>query len=359
MSLLRVDLRKKLDHSYDVEVVSGAREIFLEEAAEIRENKKFAVVCDSRVARLYGRDLVSDLRERKVECEIFSFPAGERSKSLEVAAMLARKMLKKRFSRSDMVVALGGGVTGDLAGFVASVFMRGIRFVQVPTTLLAMTDASIGGKTGVNLPEGKNLLGTFYQPDKVYVDVQFLKTLSKKNMKNGYAEIVKHAVIDDKKLFKLIESASQKDLFENFDFINKVLLRSCAVKTKIVSRDEIENSLRMKLNLGHTLGHAIEKELNFGIDHGEAVSIGLSKICDVAVASRMLSEKNSMRIKNVLKQIGLPLEISKKLNKGKLVRAMGGDKKVREKKLYFVVPVSIGKVVLDSSISDRDFLKVL
>ncbi len=359
MASVRVKLKKKIDQSYEVEIAPGAVKSLIADVVGMKEGRKFAVIADSKVARLHGKDLVEKLEKKKVECELFSFPAGEGSKNWDVALKVAREMLKKKYSRSDVVIALGGGVTGDLAGFVASVFMRGISVIQVPTSLLAMTDAAIGGKTGVNCQEGKNLLGAFHQPLKVYVDVNFLKTLSKKEMQNGYAEIVKHAVIDDRRLFQMIENASENDLFKKLKFVNEILLRSCAVKTRIVTRDEKESRLRMKLNLGHTLGHAIEKEMKYAVAHGAAVSIGLSKICDVAVMRNMLKNQASTRIKNVLKKIGLPTEMPKKCSAAKVIAAMAGDKKVKQKKLYFIVPTKIGKVVITEEVKAGDFEAVL
>lgn len=363
MSALKVKLSKKLNLSYDVLVERGCRDVLvadvINDCAQFDGKRKYAIIADSKVAKLYADQLVKDLKKKKVTAEVFKFTAGEKSKNWDTVQKIARNMIKAGYTRSDCVIALGGGVTGDIAGFVAAVFMRGVDFIQVPTSLLAMTDAAIGGKTGVNIPEGKNLLGAFYQPLKVYVDVNFLETLAKKEIQNGYAEIVKHAVIDDKRLFKMMEKATTDDLLANFDLINQILVRSCAVKTRIVTKDEKEAKLRMKLNLGHTLAHAIEKEAEYKIDHGKAVAIGLSKICEVAVAKNMLKEKQALRIYSLLKKIGLPIVVPKKYEAKKLIEAMAGDKKVKKSKLYFIVPRKIGKVVITDEVKAKDFMKVI
>ncbi len=352
--MLKVELK---DRSYEVVVGKG---IFDQVMKDFVENGcKYAVIADSNVASIYGEKIVEQLKGIGGDVDLISFEAGEKSKNWDTAGEIAREMLRKGYSRSDVVIALGGGVTGDLAGFVASVFMRGIDVIQVPTSLLAMTDAAIGGKTGVNCPEGKNLLGSFHQPKVVCVDVEFLETLPKVEWQNGYAEIVKHAIINDEELMEMIEGVGDDELFGDLDFMVEVLRRSCGVKVEIVSKDEKESGLRMKLNLGHTLGHAIEREMNYEIAHGCAVSIGTMKICEVAVMKEMMDSEDADRVREVFVKIGLPLEVPEGLSAEKLVEAMGGDKKVRKGEINFVVPRKVGVVDVTTEVVADDFLKVI
>lgn len=352
--MLKVELK---DRSYEVVVGKGVFDQVMKDFVE--NGCKYAIIADSNVASIYGEKIVEQLKGFGGNVDLIIFEAGEKSKTWETAGEIAREMLRKSYSRSDVVIALGGGVTGDLAGFVASVFMRGIDVIQVPTSLLAMTDAAIGGKTGVNCPEGKNLLGSFHQPKVVCVDVEFLETLPKVEWQNGYAEIVKHAIINDEELMEMIEGAGDDELFGDLDFMVEVLRRSCGVKVEIVSKDEKESGLRMKLNLGHTLGHAIEREMNYEIAHGCAVSIGTMKICEVAVMKEMMDSEDADRVKEVFVKIGLPLEVPNGLSAEKLVEAMSGDKKVRKGEVNFVVPRKVGAVDVTTEVVAEDFLKVI
>ena len=300
------------------------------------------VVTDSNVDRLYGDKFVRSLEGEYARVERIVFPAGEKSKTLETYAELVRGFAALELTRTDVAYALGGGVVGDLTGFAAATYMRGIDFIQVPTTLLAMVDSSIGGKTGVDIPEGKNLVGAFHLPKKIVRDVKFLETLPEKELKNGLAEMIKTAVLFDKEMFRELESLESTVSEEPTGVARtlkssetlKTLIERCANwKQKIVDEDFKEGGKRKLLNLGHTFGHAIEKVSDFAISHGEAVAMGMRIVGkDVPEIDRILDAYGYGRLE------GLP--------KDKILDAIRRDKKRSGDKITLVVPRKIGECEL-------------
>ena len=324
----------------------------------------YAVISDSNVAEIYGRRLVSNLNRSGLKAVLITFKAGEGSKNMKMAEKLLDKLLSKKFTRRDCIIALGGGVTGDLAGFAASIFMRGIPLIHVPTSLLAMVDSSIGGKTGVNLTRGKNLAGTFYQPKAVLIDPEILKTLPKAEFLNGFAEIIKYGVIADKKLFGLLEKSSKIILSGNQKLLHNIIIQCCNIKASITEKDETENGLRMVLNYGHTVGHAIERLSDYKIKHGRAILFGMRIANKIALYLNILKQNNLARINNLLNQHGLDEKIeknlpkiSKKLIAQKLWQIMQTDKKMHKCKIHFILPKTIGKTIIYDGITAKDFMK--
>ncbi len=323
--------------------------LFEEIPEDLKKNFNFgkvAIITDSNVVELYAERLLKSFQKAQIKTEVFSFPAGEQSKNINTVVELARKLVQKNFDRKDIILALGGGVVGDIAGFLASIYLRGIPYVQVPTTLLSQVDSSVGGKTGVDLPEGKNLIGTFYQPARVYIDPLVLKTLPEIEVKNGLAEVIKYGCILKKKLFDYLRKKGKEIYRLNPEDIEYIIYESCSAKAYVVSRDEKESGLRRILNFGHTIGHAIETELNYTIPHGLAVSAGM------AVESRLselfgVAEKEVFKpLKNLLKTLEMPYKISqlsKDLNIEKLISHIKKDKKVWKGKLTIVLLKKIGK----------------
>jgi 3-dehydroquinate synthase len=303
---------------------------------------KYAIITDSKVEKLYGFALVRFLKNNGIKCEMFSFQEGEIAKNLKTIENLASRMIEKGFDRKDAIIALGGGVAGDAAGFLASIYMRGVPFIQIPTTLLAMIDSSIGGKTGVNLLEGKNLIGTFYQPKAVFIDTNFLKTLPKTQIRNGLAEIIKCSIIKDKKLFTIIEKELPKILSLEPKTLNKIIRQTVAIKTKIVEKDEKESNERMLLNYGHTYGHAIEKLSGYKLLHGYAVSIGMVLANKMAVEKKILDKKSAERIKILLIKAGLPIATMKIPTH----KELSSDKKKQNDIINFILPTKIGKAII-------------
>ena len=295
--------------------------------------KTAVVVTDSNVDRFYGDKFVRSLEGEYARVERIVFPAGERSKTLETYTELVRGFAALELTRKDVVYALGGGVVGDLTGFAAATYMRGIDFIQVPTTLLAMVDSSIGGKTGVDIPEGKNLVGAFHLPKRIIRDVKFLETLPEKEMKNGLAEMVKTAILFDHEMFSALEHLAMLAPLERLASLEKLVDRCAAWKQKIVDEDFKEGGKRKLLNLGHTFGHAIEKVSDFAIPHGEAVAIGMRIV-----------GKDVPAIGKILDAYGYPKYGG--FDNAKILEAIRGDKKRSGDTITLIVPRKIGECEL-------------
>lgn len=271
---------------------------------EVHKGTKVLVVCDSNVGPLYAAPLRDSLVKAGYRTiSVLTFPAGEKHKRLETVTHMYKILAQNRFDRSDLIVALGGGVTGDMAGFAAATWMRGIDFVQIPTSLLAQVDSSIGGKTGVDIPEGKNLVGAFWQPIRVIADIDTLSTLPKQYVTDGMGEVVKSACIRDRELFELLE----KDQAFSPALLTEVVRRCMMVKCRIVENDEKESGERKLLNFGHTLAHALEKKLNYtGIGHGCAVAIGMAAVTAASERAGMTAQGTAARLCALLQKFGLP-----------------------------------------------------
>lgn len=310
-------------------------------AADATRAHRYAIITDANVAVLYGaraREALSPSRT-----DLYHIPAGESYKTRESWAAVTDRMLEDGHGRDTVVVALGGGVIGDLAGFVAATFMRGIPFVQVPTTLLAMVDASVGGKTGVDTPVGKNLVGAFHQPAAVVADTTVLRTLPVEQLRAGMAEALKHGVIADARHFEDAQRAGAAlGKSPVADDLADLVARSVAIKADVVARDEREGGVRKTLNLGHTLGHAIEHESGYALLHGEAVAIGMALEAEIAerigVAERGVAE----RIRAALREVGLPIAPPTQLEPARLLAATRGDKKARRGVAEYALPARIG-----------------
>ncbi|MFC1615638.1 3-dehydroquinate synthase [Patescibacteria group bacterium] len=342
MKTIKVNLKSEIDNSYPIFVEKGCHEKIPAYLKKHKVGVKYAIITDSKVKKLYANQLHRLLKKHGIESEIFVFPNGEKSKNIATIEKLAELMISKKFDRNDAIIALGGGVVGDMAGFLASIYMRGIPFVQIPTTLLAMVDSSVGGKTGIDLKSGKNLLGTFYQPEAVFMDSSYLKTLSPKQIKNGLAEVIKYGIIKDKNLFNFIEQKLKNILILEEKTIETIIIKSIKIKSKIVEEDEKESGLRMILNYGHSYGHAIEKMSNYKLLHGYAISIGMVMENKIAVEKKIMKGQEEERIKKLLKNTGLPVITMKKPTKKDLL----SDKKKQGNQLSLILPTKIGKVII-------------
>ncbi len=315
-----------------------------------------AIVSNTTVFPLYRDALLRSFDEYGIVPEVFLIPDGEEYKDLERASHLYGELLKARFTRDSLLIAFGGGVVGDIAGFVASTYMRGIPYIQVPTTLLAQVDSSVGGKTGVNHPLGKNMIGTFYQPSLVLMDIDTLKTLPPEELKAGIAEVIKYGVIADAGLFRALENYPD-DILSVGDSLFAVVKRSCEIKADVVSQDERESGLRAILNFGHTVGHAVETVTGYRrFLHGEAISIGMHYAAKLATRLGMLESRDAGRIRKVIERYGLPAEIPSDINVSDLVSAMEIDKKVQAGRLRFVLPGAIGTVRIVEDV-DREIIR--
>jgi 3-dehydroquinate synthase len=331
---------------YEIIIANDSLDRLGEKMQELKIGKKILVVSNPEIFELYGDTVVKSLQQ--VGFEVFShpIPAGEDYKNLASIEKLYDAASQYYLERSSTLVALGGGVIGDMTGFAAATWLRGINFVQVPTTLLAMVDASIGGKTGVNHPQGKNLIGAFYQPKLVYIDRSVLKTLSVREFRAGMAEVIKYGVIWDEELFNRLEVAECLDCLDNIapELLDFVITRSCQAKVDVVTQDEKEAGLRAILNYGHTIGHAIESLTGYtSVVHGEAVAIGMVAAGRLALGLGLWTETEVDRQHQLIEKTALPTAIPDQLQIDNIIEALKSDKKVKEGVVKFVLPNKIGK----------------
>lgn len=320
-----------------------------------------AVISDDNVAPLYLESVVDSLSNAGFSPTPIILPHGEKTKTVRNVEKCYDILAKNRLERKSPVIALGGGVIGDLGGFVAASYLRGVPFVQIPTTLLAQVDSSVGGKVGVNLKSGKNLVGAFYQPHVVLCDLDTLKTLPDRELRAGMAEIIKYGVIYDPKLFTLLEKNMADLLSLSPDLIGKVVARCCAIKADVVEQDEKEGGLRAILNFGHTIGHAIEAISGYSeYLHGEAISIGMVKAGLLSQELSGYKENEHQRLLNLLQKTGLPTEIKlTPAKRHKIIEAMSLDKKVQNGEVRFVLAERIGKVNFGCRVPSDSILRVL
>lgn len=351
-------LRVKTREPYDIIISQGLIETVPEDLKRSFSFGKVAIITDEKVASIYGERILENFVKLGIRAKLFSFPPGEGSKNIETVIYLARKLVQRSYDRKDLIVALGGGVVGDIAGFLASIYLRGIPYVQVPTTLLAQVDSSVGGKTGVDLPEGKNLIGTFYQPKKVYIDVDTLKTLPVDEIKNGLAEVIKYGCTLKKGLFEFIRKKKREILSLNPEAIEHIIYESCRLKAMVVSKDEKESGLRRVLNFGHTIGHAIEVELNYQIPHGIAVALGMLVEARLSEKLGVAKEKVFASLKELLGEFSFPEKIAG-ITPDNLILHIQKDKKVAKGTLTIVLLERIGKYIFYTDPSKDAILEVL
>lgn len=330
---------------YEVTVEPGLLARTGEVLTKLTASKKAAVVTDSNVAKYHAQTLLASLRKAGIEPVLAIVPAGEQHKSLSTLLPVYDTLLGAKVERSTPVLALGGGVLGDMAGLVAATLLRGVPFVQIPTTLLAMVDASVGGKVGVDTAQGKNLIGAFHQPMAVLADPSVLSTLPPREIRGGLAECIKHDIIRDAGGFGDLESNVLRALSGDLPYLTQLVAHNVAIKARVVEADPFERGERAHLNLGHTYGHAIESMSNYSIPHGEAVSLGTAAAAYTAVELGLLDELDRQRILAVLKKVGLPVG-GLTLETEAVVDAMAFDKKVRSGKIRLVLPHGIGAAVV-------------
>jgi 3-dehydroquinate synthase len=322
--------------------------------SQMSDVEHILIVTQHLIADLYVDRLMKGLHDYRVN--VFKIPAGEESKSLDRLSQITTSALRYGADRKTLVIALGGGVIGDLAGFFASAFMRGIRLVQVPTTLLAQVDSSIGGKVAVNHPAGKNILGSFYPPQAVWTDFTTLESLPWGEVENGLAESIKHALIADPELFEFFEKEEASIKQRDPSVWREMVTRSSAVKVRIVSQDEHEQGMRALLNLGHSFGHALETEMNYrGVSHGQGVSIGLVAAAYLAHSKGLIALDEVERVKTLLKSFGLPIQIEGQ-NPHVLLQRMETDKKNQGGRKILILPKGIGQAVVSRECTDLEIL---
>ena len=349
MKSLKVNIPGK---EYDIFIENGLIDKSGEMIKSIFDGEKIAVVTDSNVNPLYGERVKESLLNQGFNVKIIEIPAGEQSKCREQLFCLYDEMLDFKMTRSDLIVALGGGVVGDLTGYAAASLLRGIPFVQIPTTLLAQVDSSVGGKVAIDLPQGKNLVGAFYQPKMVIIAPECLRTLTPRVLSDGMAEVIKYGAIRDEELFKLLENI--KNTEELFAKIGDIVYTCCNIKRQVVEEDEFDTGGRMILNFGHTFGHAIEKQFNFETyTHGEAVGIGMVMACRWGEKEGISHDGTVERMEKILENYNLPTTVD--MDADCLKEAMAVDKKGEGKKINLILLDRIGKVCI-RKINKADFV---
>ena len=338
---------KGLNHNYSIFIGNNTINLLPQKIKNICPNtKKIALIVDSKVPAKFER-LIKD-KLKNYNLLILPFSASEKNKSFKKVNFYLNKILSKNFNRSDLIVGLGGGITGDVAGFVASIFKRGINFINIPTTLLAQVDSAIGGKTGVNSNQGKNLIGSFYQPKLVISDTSFLNSLPKKEMICGYAEILKHSIIKDKNLFNWLKKNTKNILLKKSKELMYAIKKSCQIKIYFVTKDVNEKGLRMVLNFGHTFAHAIEVKNNYSkkITHGEAVLAGMILASKISLAKNVCNVKSLDEIKKIYNDNNLNYTYKKYNSQNSinnLIPFLKNDKKNNDDKINFILLKKIGK----------------
>jgi len=341
-----VNLKVELpDKEYVIKIGDNILDKFPLDLAQIKPSCQVILVSNTVVYNYYGIGIKEKLIQCGFEVLIYLLPDGEEYKTWRQAEDILSTLLEAGFNRDAVVIALGGGVVGDLAGFVASIYQRGIDLVQIPTTLLAQVDSSIGGKVAVNHPLGKNMIGAFHQPLGVWADACTLKTLTNREWIAGLAEVVKYGVIWDEVFFEFLENNIDGIKNRYLDSVKQLIVRSCQIKAEIVSQDEKEQGLRAVLNFGHTIGHALEKVTSYKVyRHGEAVAIGMVFAVKIAVHLEMCSKEVLDRLELLLNKLGLPISIPSNVDSNAILQSLYLDKKVRDKELVFIMPRKIGQV---------------
>lgn len=334
---------KLTENSYDIIFDDFDSETFEQVVSSFDRGGKILTVSERSLQKLYPLVVYR-------YGELFILKGTEENKNLEEIGRLADFAVEYGCDRKSMFIAVGGGIVGDMTGFASAIFMRGIDFIQVPTTLLAMVDSSVGGKTGVNLTAGKNLAGAFHQPKAVFTDVNFLLTLPEKEIRNGLGEIVKYGVGLSAELFADLEANCGLLNSLDLDFYKKVIYDCCAIKCRIVQEDEKEQGVRALLNLGHTFGHAVEAVSKYAVTHGEAVAIGLNCAAELSCRMKLLKRDEFERIRNLMKNLSLPISLEKDWKFDDLLNVMMHDKKTENGKLKLILPTAIGKSIVEKDV---------
>jgi 3-dehydroquinate synthase len=350
------------ENPYHIAIAPNSLDQIGEQLKPLKLGKKALIVSNPEIFRFYGDIVVKSLEKAGFETYYYLIPAGETYKTLQSIEQVYNTALEKRLERSSTMLALGGGVIGDMTGFAAATWLRGINFIQIPTSLLAMVDAAIGGKTGVNHPQGKNLIGAFYQPKLVLIDPTVLKTLPEREFRAGMAEVIKYGIIWDADLFNELEEVESLDHFGALseELLQRIVTSSCQAKADVVSQDEKESGLRAILNYGHTIGHALESLTGYSVvNHGEAVGLGMIAAGEIAVKMGMWSREECDRQNNLIKKAGLPTKISTKIDPEAILDSLQSDKKVKDSRVRFILPTRIGKVIISDRVTSEIIKSVI
>ena len=322
------------------------------------ENRKICIYTDSNVEKLYAKQIQELLEPVCRKVILFSFPAGEEYKTLDTIKEAYKTLIEAGFDRKDLILALGGGVVGDMAGYTAATYLRGIDFVQVPTTLLAQSDSSIGGKTGVDFDGYKNMVGAFHMPSLVYMNLATLKTLDARQFYNGFAEVMKHGLIKDAIFYEWLLDKMYEICERDLDTLEEMIMRSCTVKKLVVEKDPTEQGERALLNFGHTIGHAIEKYKNFTLSHGECVALGCVAAAFISWKHELITMEEYYEVRDMFVPFNLPISVED-IAPQEVLRLTKSDKKMKDGTLQFILLKRVGKAMRDTSVTDEDILAAL
>lgn len=342
--------------AYDIKIGSGVIHNLAEELHKLApKQKNIVIITEENVAKIHLAKIENILKDADFEVHVLILPSGESTKCFSSLEKTVRFALQHHVERSHALIALGGGVIGDLTGFTASMIRRGCKFIQIPTTLLSQVDSSVGGKTAINTPEGKNLVGAFYQPSLVIIDIDFLKTLPNRDYYAGYAEVVKYGLLGDRYFFSFLKDNQQACDERNTDFLLKIITHSVQMKSNIVCEDEHENGVRALLNLGHTFGHAYEAMGGYSdkLLHGEAIALGMVHAAQYSVQQGTLTQEDAILIKDMIKNASLPTELKEIFSQytaQEILSLMMQDKKVSDGKLTFILYKAIGEAIIQKDI---------
>ena len=360
LKTIHVDL---LERGYDIHIGTGLLSQAGTLLAPLLSRPRAAIVADAALSQSHHQTLSQALADENIEVATYIVPSGEASKSFAQLEDLCTWLLDQKLARGDLIIALGGGVIGDLTGFAASILKRGTRFAQIPTTLLAQVDSSVGGKTGINTAHGKNLIGAFHQPSIVLADVDVLATLSDRDYRAGYAEIIKYGVLGDASFFSWLETENQSILGHDTAALMHAIAQSCTMKADIVKRDERETGERALLNLGHTFAHAFEAHAGYDgkLLHGEAVALGMVLAVTYSARLGLCSDDAAQRVSSLIAQAGLPTQISEigTYHAADLIDAIAQDKKVVDGQLRLVLTRDIGQAFVAEHIDTSDLFAFL
>lgn len=343
---------------YDIVITADFQDLAKELTALEIQEKKICIVTDSHVASLYGDEVREILQGICKKVVLFSFPAGEENKTLATVKDIYTFLIGEKFDRKDLLIALGGGVVGDITGFAAATYLRGIDFVQIPTSLLAQADSSIGGKTGVDFDGFKNMVGAFYMPRLVYMNVGVLKTLDDRQFFSGFAEIMKHGLIKDAAFYEWLLDHMYEICERDTDTLLEMVEKSCNIKKLVVEKDPTEKGERALLNFGHTIGHAIEKAKNFSLTHGECVALGAVAAAFISWKHDLLSMEEYYEVRDMFVPFNLPISIED-IEPQEILRLTKSDKKMEGDSIKFVLLKKVGKALIDRTVTDEDILNAI
>lgn len=343
---------------YDIVITKGFEELEAEFTTLEIFDKKLCIITDSQVGPIYSENLKQVLTSFSNQINIFTIPAGEAYKTLDTVKTIYEYLIHEKFGRKDMLIALGGGVVGDITGYVAATYLRGIDYIQIPTTLLSQNDSSIGGKTGVDFDGYKNMIGAFKMPRLVYMNLNTLNTLDDRQFFSGFAEVMKHGLIKDDKFYVWLIENMYEICERDLDILEEMIVRSCSIKKAVVEKDPTEQGDRALLNFGHTIGHAIEKYKDFQLTHGECIALGAVAAAYISWKRDMISMEDYYEIRDMYVPFYLPISIDG-INPEEILALTKSDKKAQAGNIKFILLKRIGKAIIDNTVTDEEILAAI